>query len=144
MSTCHIPIYSAYESCDCSRNPKLLIFFIVYVVLSRSRWPYGLRSGSAVARLLGLWVWISPGAWNPVSCACCVLSGTGLCIGLITHPQESYRVWFVWVSSWSLDNEEALAQWGLLRHGNKHMLCWRIICYFNEGISCLITHNIYG
>jgi hypothetical protein len=27
-----------------------------------------------------------------VSCQCCVLSGTGLCEGPITHPEESYRV----------------------------------------------------
>jgi len=26
-----------------------------------------------------------------------VLSGRGLCVGLISHPEESYRVWFVWV-----------------------------------------------
>jgi hypothetical protein len=28
-----------------------------------------------------------------VSCECCVLSGTGMCVGLITRPEESYRVW---------------------------------------------------
>jgi hypothetical protein len=28
-----------------------------------------------------------------VSCECCVLSGRGLCVGLITRPEESYRVW---------------------------------------------------
>jgi hypothetical protein len=28
-------------------------------------------------------------AWMPVSCECCVLSGRGLCVGLITHPEES-------------------------------------------------------
>jgi hypothetical protein len=27
-----------------------------------------------------------------VSCECCVLSGRGLCVGLITRPEESYRV----------------------------------------------------
>jgi hypothetical protein len=27
-----------------------------------------------------------------VSCECCVLSGRGLCAGLITHPEESYRL----------------------------------------------------
>ena len=32
---------------------------------------------------------------------CCLLSGWGLLVGLITHPEESYRVWFV--------------QWGWLR-----------------------------
>jgi hypothetical protein len=27
-----------------------------------------------------------------VCCNCCVLSGTGLCDELITHPEESYRL----------------------------------------------------
>jgi hypothetical protein len=30
-----------------------------------------------------------------VSWECCVLSGRGLCDGLITRPRESYRVWCV-------------------------------------------------
>jgi hypothetical protein len=30
-----------------------------------------------------------------VCCECCVLSGRGLCVGLITRPGESYRVWRV-------------------------------------------------
>jgi len=34
-----------------------------------------------------------------VSCECCVLSGRGLCVGLIARPEESYRLWCVWV--WS-------------------------------------------
>ena len=61
----------------------------------RSQWPRGLRRGSTVARLLGLEVRIPPGAWTPVSCECCVLSGTGLCVGLIAHPEQSYWVWCV-------------------------------------------------
>jgi len=28
-------------------------------------------------------------------CECCVLSGRGLCDGLITRPEESYRLWCV-------------------------------------------------
>ena len=63
--------------------------------ISRSRWPRGLRRRSAATRLLGLWVRIPPGAWMSVSCECCVLSGRGLCNGLITHPEESYRLWCV-------------------------------------------------
>ena len=35
------------------------------------------------------------GAWMYVCCECCVLSGRGLCDGLITHPEESYRLWRV-------------------------------------------------
>jgi len=30
-----------------------------------------------------------------VCCLCCVLSGRGLCDGLITRPEESYRLWRV-------------------------------------------------
>jgi hypothetical protein len=36
-----------------------------------------------------------PGAWMSVSCEHCVLSGRGLCDGLITRPEESYRLWCV-------------------------------------------------
>ena len=43
-------------------------------------------------------------------CVCCVFSGTLLCVELITRPEESYRVWCVWVWSWRLDNEDVLAQ----------------------------------
>jgi hypothetical protein len=30
-----------------------------------------------------------------VTCKCCLLSGRGLCVGLITRPEESYRLWCV-------------------------------------------------
>jgi hypothetical protein len=32
------------------------------------------------------------GAWMPVSCECCVLSGRGLYDRLVPRPEESYRV----------------------------------------------------
>ena len=32
------------------------------------------------------------GAWMSVHVECCVLSGRGLCDGLITCPEESYRL----------------------------------------------------
>ena len=57
--------------------------------------PAGPRRGSAAARPLRLWVRIPPGAWIPVCCECCMLSGRGLCEELITHPEESYRLWCV-------------------------------------------------
>jgi len=37
--------------------------------------------------------------WNPAGVMdfclreCCVLSGRGLCVGLIARPEETYRVW---------------------------------------------------
>ena len=51
-----------------------------------------------------------------VCCECCVLSGRGLCIGLITRLEESYRLWCVVVCDLeNLVNEKALAYWGLSR-----------------------------
>ena len=39
-----------------------------------------------------LWFRILPGTWMFVCCECFVLSGRGLCFGLITRPEESYRL----------------------------------------------------
>ena len=55
----------------------------------------GLSRRSAATLMLRLWVRIPPGAWMSVCSECCVLSGRGLCDGLITSPEESYRVWCV-------------------------------------------------
>ena len=76
------------------------VIFIWTIHIGQSQWPRGLRRGSAATRLLGLLVRIPPGgAWMSVSHECCVLSGRGLCVGPITRPEESYRLWCVWV--WS-------------------------------------------
>jgi len=56
----------------------------------RSQWPV-----PVAARLLRSWVRIPLGAWMLFYCECCVLSGRGLCDGLITRPEESYRLWRV-------------------------------------------------
>ena len=50
------------------------------------------RDSTKAARLLGLRVRFPPGAWIFVSCECCVLSGRGLCDGLIARTEESCRV----------------------------------------------------
>jgi hypothetical protein len=69
--------------------------YYFYIDIRRSQWPCSLRRGSAAARLLGLWVRIPLGTRMSVCRECCVLSGRGLCVGLITHPEESYQVWRV-------------------------------------------------
>jgi hypothetical protein len=98
----------------------------------RSQWLRVLRRGTAAASLLGLWVRNARGAWMSVClsvcCECCVLSGRGLCDGLITGPEESNWVLCVWVWWWILDNEEVPVpvpvpvHCGLMRYGRKRKL----------------------
>ena len=60
--------------------------------------PVTARSKAWVCcRALGAIVGSNPAGGMDVFRECCVLSGTGLCDGLITRPEESYRVWCVWV-----------------------------------------------
>ena len=74
---------------------NLLNLLVVILRLRRSQWPRGLWRRSSAARLLRSWVRIPPGAWMFVCCECCVLSGRGIRDGLITRPEESYRMWRV-------------------------------------------------
>ena len=60
----------------------------------QSKWPGGLRRGSAATSLLEFQVRIPPGAWMSLLWVF-VLSGRGLCDRPITRPEESYRVWCV-------------------------------------------------
>jgi len=85
------------EYMNCRSIKQLLhnIFTCLYICMCRSQWSRGLRRGSTAARLLRLWVRIPPGARMSVCCECCVLSGRGLCDGLITRPEESYQLWCV-------------------------------------------------
>ena len=83
----------------------------------QSQWPRGLRRGSAAARFLGLRARISPAVLKFVSCECCVLSGRGLCVGLITCPtecgvsecdREASTMRWPWLTSGCCAKEEAL------------------------------------
>jgi len=55
----------------------------VYIYICRSQWSRGLKRRSAAARPLRLWVRIPMGAWMPVCCEFCVLSGRGLSRGVL-------------------------------------------------------------
>ena len=71
-----------------------LIVFLYYsykrftIKGSPSQWPRGIDRGSAAAQLAGIAVSNSAGGM----CVCCVLSGRRFFRGLITRPEESYRV----------------------------------------------------
>jgi hypothetical protein len=69
---------------------KISYFSFILLYRDQSEWPRGIRRRSTAARPLRLWVRIPPGAWMFICCECCILSGRGLCDGLITRPEESY------------------------------------------------------
>jgi hypothetical protein len=89
-------------------------------LICRYQWLRGLRCRSAANRVLKCWVRIAPGAWMEVCCEWCMLSGRGLCDELITHPEESYRLWCVVMCDLeTLVNEESLVHWGAFVPKNK-------------------------
>ena len=55
----------------------------------------------------------------PVCCECCVLSGRGLCVELITRPEEPYRLWCVVVCDLESSWMRTPWPWGLLRQIKK-------------------------
>jgi hypothetical protein len=107
----------------------------------RSQWPRGLRLRSSASRLLRLWFRIPPGAWMFVRCDCCVLSGRGLCGELITHPDDSYRLWCVDVCD--LETSWIRRPWPTGGSGDKtnkqtnHP--WVVFMSFGVVISCYVS-----
>ena len=52
-----------------------------------------------------------------ICCECCVLSGRGLCDGLITRPDEFYRMWRVVVCDLETSkNEESKARYRAVKN----------------------------
>jgi len=62
----------------------------IYAIIIQSQWPRGLRRRSAAARLLRLCS--NPTGGMDVCRESSVLSGRVFCDGLITRPEESYRL----------------------------------------------------
>jgi len=74
-------------------------------------------------------------SWNWFECAVGSVrhpqhTQTGLCDGLITRPEESYRLWCVCVRSRNLVNEEAMAHWRLLHQNKKRQIAVCLYCCF--------------
>ena len=65
-----------------------------------------------------------------VSCECCVLSYRSLCDMLITHPEESYRLWCV-ISS-AKKNHNVIAWDQITKSGSK-----------NEPGSYICYHSVF-
>jgi len=71
---------------------NILTNVFVYYTNQTHSMPNPVAVRSNVADLLGLWVRILQEAWIFVSGECCMLLGTGLRVGLIIRPEESYRM----------------------------------------------------
>jgi hypothetical protein len=68
---------------------------------------------------------------------CCVLSGRGLCGGLIPRPAESYRLWCVVECDLeTLVNEEGLAHGGLSRQIKKKKLVLKFSVIGSSAVQC--------
>ena len=82
------------ESMTCENgNVNDILKSIMYLHITvwkflRSKWPNGLRRGSAATHFLGSRVRIPSEKWMSLSCEYCVLLGRGLCVGPITRPEE--------------------------------------------------------
>jgi hypothetical protein len=92
------------------------------------------------------------GAWMFVCCECCVFSGRGLCDGLITRPEESYRLWHVVVFDKETSKTRRLkaryramkiqSQW-VVTPGNKQTN--NILCdIFRYAPTCISLVFVYG
>ena len=83
---------------DCASSVSLLgrdpLLFNMRTQIT-AQWPSGPKRESVVNYLLELRVRIPPEVWISVCCECCVLSGTCLCDGRISHRKESFRMWWV-------------------------------------------------
>jgi len=83
-----------------------------------------------------------------VCCDCCVLSGRGLCDGLITRPGESYRLWRVVVCDQEttkilVNEEEAKAPYGAVAPRDKNIIIIKLLFNYYFIIKLLINYYYY-
>jgi len=82
-------------SLNLSKRKNILLnpFLNFRFLLDETSVPVAARSKACVydSSLAGFVGWNPGGAWMFVRCDCCGLSGRGLCVRLIAHPEESYR-----------------------------------------------------
>ena len=95
-----------------SANNKTVYFCGIYNYVSRSQWPRDLIRHSVATRLLRLWVRI-PSEHGCLSFWVLFLSDRGLCVRMVTPPEEFYQMWCVQlVWSRNLKNKVAMARVG--------------------------------
>jgi hypothetical protein len=132
--------------CYCKAHLIFLKFLLAMRVACQSQWPRSLRRGLQPSPCWdrGFESHQGHGCLLPVSV--CLLSGRGLCNRHITHPEESYRVWCVWV--WSRTRPDL----GCCTTGKESRLlyilfpvaCTKIKPHIIHAISMLLIHDKTG
>ena len=115
-------IYTEFDE-----SHQILIQLMLYAIASE--WPRGLRCGSATARLPEFRVRIPSGTWMFVCCECCVLSGRGLCDGLIPCPEEFYECLSV-VIVVCCHVEVPATGWSLFQRSSMDICLFWVLCFF--------------
>jgi hypothetical protein len=77
------------------RSESLLIIFFCINRLSQSQWPRHLKAWVCGRSLTGTAGSNPAGDMDVFPYGCCVLSGSALCVGLITRPDGSCGLWCV-------------------------------------------------
>jgi hypothetical protein len=81
-----------------------------------------------------------------VCCECCVLSGRDLCDGLITRPEESYRLWWVVVcdlqTSWIRWPSPTRGGGGVEPKATRQTNTERLLCWVTAGVKSLNTTDL--
>jgi len=96
-------------------NDRSHNFNSINMYVHKPQWSRRLRRRSAAARLLGSWVPTPQGAWIFV-----VSIVYFQVVGLITRPEESYRLWWVVVCDLeTTKNEAAMDRVGPQRQSGK-------------------------
>jgi len=114
--------------------------YMPMVTIRRSQKPRVLRGVFAAGRLLDCNFRIPPVKWVSVFWRdVCRQVEVSASTWTITRPEESYRVCCVRVWSWSLDNEKALVNQGLLRYGGWIFCFWRNSPPVGQG---LLIHEV--
>ena len=88
----HIYILTYFYGCEL--HSWIYAMYVMYYKIEELILVAARSKAWVCGRLLcGIAVRIPQGAWLSVSCACCLSSGGIFCVGMITRPEESYRVW---------------------------------------------------
>jgi hypothetical protein len=112
------------------------MFLVLIPVSAQSKaWVFGVSLAGAVGSN-------TAEGMGSVSCECCVLSGRGLCVGLITHPEVSY--WMCAVSECDRDASTMKRPWPKRECSTmeKRNMFWMIDYWSNEDEAGIIVTGI--